>query len=152
KFKIEVLSGSSLNGSKPSMVSVYHAEGKRYVKKDGSSSYACTTCSTRTDCDLVEQTTSYSFAYQFDPKTGNLQTVATYSGDFTQPGFRWNEALVEESTKNQISGHRNDSIRNLIKSIDKELQSEEKSVKRTKLKTAEQLAKLRSSLRNIVKK
>ena len=145
QYWLEVLTGF-VGSSVPETVSIFHTDST-YLK-NGREDTVCKLCHEKEECDRVEEKVK-SYAYEFDPVTGELRGVAVYEGDFSEEGFRWAESKIEETPAERLSASEIAMAYQAAQRVDYQLE-EERGDHTLLVKEQDRLDELRTALYKIV--
>ena len=142
----------------PQAISLFHTDRTYLKDKDAEAlcklvssqkvEAVCGMCRVNEACPSVEEQIK-SYAYEFDPATGELQNVAVYEGSFNEQGFRWGDRKVEDIPAQQLNSSEIASAYQAAQKFDYELKVERRTPGLT-VKEQEKLDNLRKALKKIV--
>jgi hypothetical protein len=142
----------------PQAVSLFHTDRTYLKDRDAEAlcelvSYQkietlCQGCRVSPACPSVEEQVK-SYAYNFDPATGELQNVAVYEGSFNEQDFRWGERKIEDIPAEQLSSSEIASAYQAAQRFDYELKVE-RSTPGLTVKEQDKLDNLREALKKVV--
>jgi len=142
----------------PQAISLFHTDRTYLKDKDAEAlcklvssqkvEAVCGMCRVNEACPSVEEQIK-SYAYEFDPATGELQNVAVYEGSFNEQGFRWGDRKVEDIPAQQLNSSEIASAYQAAQKFDYELKVERETPGLT-VKEQDRLDNLRKALKKTV--